>query len=149
MTESLFANRRHGVGNRHGGYAQISKSPASDSCHSVGDDRILTTFYQFVRSCFNDSITIVTGVVINIPAFHDNGIHIAKRESILTNACHRARNRNRFQATPLKGIASYTCHRVGNGNCCKVTTDKSTITNLCHVIGNNGVFTSGDKCVRL
>ena len=78
MTESLFANGRHGVGNRHGGEAQISKSLASDNCHSVGDDRILTTFYQFVRSCFNDGITIVTGVVINIPAFHYDGIHDAK-----------------------------------------------------------------------
>ena len=99
-TESIVSYTCHIVRDSDGGkVAAIKESTTTYTRHAVGDRCVLTTHYHCIGFCFNNTITIITRIIFRIPRFHVNrGQATAIRESILSNASHTARNRDRGQA---------------------------------------------------
>ena len=139
--ESTVSYAHHGVGDFNGGQTATRESFISDTRYGVGDDRVITSSYQFIFCCMDNGITVVSGIKNLIIFIHGNGRKIrttrecivinaryrladcyggqtaAQAESIFFNACHRVANGYGGQAAAiLDSAASYARHGVGDDN---------------------------------
>ena len=71
-TERFASDARHAVGNRHGGQAITTiERIVSDGGHAGRNFCVLTSCYQSVRLCFDDSLTSISGIINGVTRCYD------------------------------------------------------------------------------
>ena len=88
ILESTVSNGSHGIGDGHGSKANAStESTVSNARHRIGDNGVLASGNQRVGCGLNDGITVISGIICWVSAFHfDGGKAAAIIESTASDA---------------------------------------------------------------
>ena len=96
MKEGLRSNTRDAIRNSDGGKTATIESTPSNARYAVGDGGILATNNKSIGSSFDNSITILTTIVVGVSIFHYNRSKPrAPRKSLISNARDAIRDGNR------------------------------------------------------